>query len=184
MTSATHSISDGQSSPWHIIEKMYIRTRGPLPVRPTQVSGRYTSIMDLVQGIRKQVGALPLTFVLHDWGAPDTAAFLSDLQSVVIARDTIWLVPAEGRQQEAPAIGRLLDLKSQRDNSLYQMMIGDVVYFSGTQPDSDRVPSWRMRCRCLIIEDDRQYSVYLKAMSVRMECETYLRSSEGLLREV
>ena len=183
MTSSLYTQA-GQKSPWDEVERMYVRTRGPLPVRSTRVSGRFTSLAGLVQDVRKQVGGLPLTFVLHNWGEPETARFLLDLEPVVAAKDSVWLVSSRGQTSlEAPKIGRLLDPRNERDSSMYQMMIGDVVFFSGRQLDYKQVQSWRMRARTLVVQEKEDFSEEICAISVVMTRETYLRSEKGTLRQ-
>jgi hypothetical protein len=184
MTSSPYTQAN-QKSPWDGIERMYVRTRGPLPIRSTRVSGHFASVIGLVQDIRKQVDGLPLTFVLHDWGEPETASFLSDLEPVITANDTVWLLPSGHRAgfPEKPPVGRLLDLDRERDHSLYQMMIGDVVFFGGTELSEQQVHSWGMRARSLIVQDGKQFSNRIKSISVRMTRKTYLRLRDGELKE-
>ena len=137
-----------------------------------------------MQDIRKQVDGLPLTFVLHDWGEPETAHFLSDLEPAVRAKDTVWLVSTRGQPlQETPRVGKLLDLRNERDSSLYQMMIGDIVFFSGRQLDYRQAQSWRMRARTLVVQEKGDFSDEIHAISVVMTRKTYLRSEKGTLKE-
>jgi hypothetical protein len=143
------------------------RVRGALRIRgavasadeQTPESVRSFPLAALLQELRKEVGDLPLTVIVHGFGSPPAVAFLEAVAPLLHCQDALWLVPFQGASVTTPApagregAGVLLDLGRDTEQRTYRNLIGDLVFYPGLAPEeAAEVAGWKQRARTLVVD--------------------------------
>ena len=143
-----------------------VRTRGMFATsieKPTQES---TTLDIVLLEIRHNVNNLPLTFVIHHWNIPSALEFTRLLQSLMRARDVLWLVSDDAQDVPTPPEGVPLVMTHDEDSRIYNMIVADVVFFPAANASEWRqVSRWRQCTNEVVVAQHGPY-----ANSVMEEC--------------
>jgi hypothetical protein len=126
-----------------------IRVRGGPAVRGAVQT---LSLEKLIADLRKGVGHLPLTVVIHGWGTNPAAAFYDALLPWLRREDALWFVPGGGEISEMEE-GVLFDLERETDRRTYDNLVGDILFFPALdESEVERVGGWKYRARAVLVD--------------------------------
>lgn len=147
-----------------------VRTRGVLIPR----SGRSEAenLPNLINLLRREVGDLPLTILIHGWPAGSADGFLQILSPSLEPGDAVWLISTfenvgtgVGFEQPAPSSTLALDgtvslnLSRKTDRRIYYNLVADLVFFPGlVSAEEKRLSLLRGRSRAIVIDDRGTHS--------------------------
>jgi hypothetical protein len=171
-----------------------VRTRGDILTRDALVpdsafaAKRSIYLDTLIELLRKQVGELPLTLLLHDWGSKPATYFLSLLSTFLRKVDAVWLVISEEMLiQTLPpkmAGAALLKLSQDTDARIYENLVYDIVFFPALdQVEVEQVARLKKRSRAIIIDYNSPLNSAVARASFEAMLMTYLWFGQGNLIE-
>jgi predicted dehydrogenase len=149
-----------------------MRTRGdillrgedsaPAPAPPMLLS-------DLVEKLREELGQLPLTIMIHNWGSTSAQTFLDVLDPWLQRGDAIWLIPIEEMKitTTLPELEGVVMLKLNRpiDQRIYSNILGDLVFFPAEDEAEATHDTQFMRPTRAILVDQRGASAAVSTVT-------------------
>jgi hypothetical protein len=115
-----------------------VRTRGPIRNLDSGSLAAAAVLSELIKAVRRQVGSLPLTIMVHGQDA-SSENFLERLSTSLQPGDTLWLV-AGRRPIHTAELQTLegmvsLNLRQEQDARLYHNLFSDLAFFSASDEE-------------------------------------------------
>jgi hypothetical protein len=163
-----------------------MRTRGDIRLRGDR-AGFATSgaapmlLSDLAEQLREELGRLPLTIMIHNWGSESAQTFLDVLDPWLQRGDAIWLIPIEEVKITTPLPELegvvMLNLNRPIDQRIYSNLLADIVFFPAEDEAEATHDAQSMRPSRAILVDrsgtqDAVDTVTARALSLKLV--TYL----------
>lgn len=165
-----------------------IRTRGAVTApTPTLKVERSLTLEALVKELRKEVGDLPLTVLVHGWGSKSADEFIAVLSPCLREEkeDALWLIPAEKETAlPSPPKGVVLDLAEDVDRRIYDNLVGEVVFLPALGEDeAAQVAEWQQRARAVLVDGRGPQGDEVLRAGCEAGLMTYRWSGETALEE-
>jgi hypothetical protein len=115
---------------------------------------------ECVTKVREEVGRLPLTIAIHNWGASSAQEFLDVLSPFIETGDAIWLAPITEMKRSTPLPELegvvMLNLNRSLDQKLYDNLLADIVFFPGEDQTEAAHDTHFMRLARAVFVDGRK----------------------------
>jgi len=120
---------------------------GTPPASPTPPIVSIRSLAEIVSQVRKKVQGVPLSAIILGWPSPAAVRFFGDLRALLIADDRVWFVRdlTVGETTPAPAIGVLLDPRSDLDAQILRNQPAEILFLTGEAAESHELKDLRAK---------------------------------------